>query len=125
MRKATIEDTVTDQNPLLECAAQIALYHHEKWDGTGYPQGLQAESIPLAGRIVAAADVLDALCTKRPYKDPIPFEESFKAIQELSGTHFDPDVIHACTLCHDKLKHIASEQHDHTETPDETQGVAA
>ncbi len=80
-------------NPLLEMARTVALTHHEKWDGTGYPQGLSREDIPLAGRIVAVADVFDALISKRPYKDAWPFEKAVALIKEESGRHFDPAVV--------------------------------
>jgi len=73
----------------------IALTHHEKWDGTGYPHGLRGEEIPIAGRITAIADVFDALTSKRPYKEPFSIEKSFSIIQEGRGTHFDPQVVDA------------------------------
>ncbi len=110
MRPAEIDGTIESSNPLLERAAEIALSHHEKWDGSGYPSGLVGDAIPLSGRIVAAADVLDALCTKRSYKESIPFEESFAMLQEMSGKHFDPDVIRACEGCREMLEQIASEE---------------
>lgn len=72
---------------------EIALTHHEKWDGSGYPEGLKGSQIPLAGRIVAVADVLDALLSKRPYKEPFSFEKSVEIILEGKGKHFDPDII--------------------------------
>jgi len=74
----------------LTTARDIAYSHHEKWDGTGYPLGLKGESIPLSSRIVAIADVYDALTSVRPYKDPITHEESVKIILDGSGTQFDP-----------------------------------
>ena len=77
-------------NPLLEMAATIALYHHEKWDGSGYPQGLAGEAIPLAARIVALADVYDALSSARPYKPAFPEEEVLRIMAEGVGKHFDP-----------------------------------
>ncbi|MCR5684547.1 MAG: HD domain-containing protein [Lachnospiraceae bacterium] len=73
-------------------AADIALYHHEKWDGTGYPKGLKGEDIPLSARIMAIADVFDALISDRCYKDAIPVEEAFEIIREGAGTHFDPKL---------------------------------
>ena len=79
----------------IKMAEIIALTHHEKWDGSGYPQGLRSSGIPLAGRIVAISDVFDALTSKRPYKVAYPFEESIEIIKESSGTHFDPDVVDA------------------------------
>jgi len=73
----------------------IALTHHEKWDGSGYPNGLKGEAIPLAGRITAIADVFDALTSKRPYKQPFPLDKSFQIIKESIGSHFDPKVVAA------------------------------
>lgn len=72
---------------------EIALTHHEKWDGSGYPNGLKGTQIPLSGRIVAVADVLDALLSKRPYKEPFSFDKSVEIILEGRGTHFDPDIV--------------------------------
>ena len=79
----------------IQLAEVIALTHHEKWDGSGYPKGLRGSGIPLAGRIVAMADVFDALTSKRPYKDAYSIEESFQIIRKSSGAHFDPDVVDA------------------------------
>ncbi len=76
-------------------AADVALYHHEKWDGTGYPLGLCGEEIPLSARIVALADVYDALRSKRPYKDPWPNEKAMELIKSESGKHFDPVIVDA------------------------------
>lgn len=67
--------------------------HHEKWDGSGYPRKLSGEDIPIEARIFAVADVFDALCSKRPYKDKIEFSEAMSYIMEHSGSHFDPFVI--------------------------------
>jgi len=80
---------------LLRISEQIAFTHHEKWDGSGYPRGLKGESIPLSGRIVALADVFDALTTKRCYKPAFSLEESMKIIKEGTGRHFDPKVVQA------------------------------
>ncbi|MCD6136907.1 two-component system response regulator [Candidatus Bipolaricaulota bacterium] len=73
----------------------IALTHHEKWDGSGYPKGLEGKEIPICGRITAIADVFDALTSKRPYKEPFSVEKSFSIIKEGRGTHFDPQVVDA------------------------------
>jgi len=78
---------------LLRMAYDIALTHHEKWDGSGYPQGLVGEEIPLVGRIVAIADVFDALTTERPYKKAWPVNEAVAYIREQSGKHFDPALV--------------------------------
>ena len=78
-----------------EVVYNIAMYHHEKWDGTGYPQGLKGEEIPLCARIMAVADVYDALVSARVYKAPMPKEKAYAILREDSGKHFDPDVVEA------------------------------
>jgi cyclic di-GMP phosphodiesterase len=80
---------------LLQVAGIIALTHHERWDGSGYPRGLQGEDIPLSGRICALADVFDALTTKRAYKAEMSIESALEIIQESSGQFFDPAVVTA------------------------------
>ena len=92
----------------LEYAAVIAVSHHEKWDGTGYPRGLKKEEIPLIGRIMAIADVYDALVSVRPYKDPFPHEKAVEIIMKDSGTHFDPKVCKAFEVIADEFKTISS-----------------
>ncbi|WP_157669659.1 two-component system response regulator [Chitinibacter sp. GC72] len=82
-------------SPLFALAAEIALTHHEKWDGSGYPSGLSGEQIPESGRIVALADVFDALTTKRPYKQAWSLDSAITEIQRGSGTHFDPRLVEA------------------------------
>lgn len=72
---------------------EIAMHHHEKWNGSGYPSGLSGEDIPLSARIVAVADVFDALMSKRPYKDSFGLEKTFSIIEEGSGKHFDPNIV--------------------------------
>ncbi|EIK52426.1 response regulator receiver modulated metal dependent phosphohydrolase [Stutzerimonas stutzeri TS44] len=81
------------ESRLLEMAAQIAFSHHEKWDGTGYPQGLKGEEIPLSARIVALCDVYDALRSPRPYKQPWPAERAQRYVREQAGVHFDPQLV--------------------------------
>lgn len=78
--------------PLLNLASEIALSHHEKWDGTGYPNGLSRDAIPLSGRLVAVCDVFDALLSHRPYKEPWPMDKALSYIAEVSGSHLDPDL---------------------------------
>jgi putative two-component system response regulator len=73
----------------------VALTHHEKWDGSGYPSGLKGEKIPLVGRIVAICDVFDALTVRRPYKLAFPLDNAFAILRQSSGSHFDPAVAHA------------------------------
>lgn len=80
---------------VFKMAVQIAVAHHEKWNGKGYPNGIAGEKIPLAARIVAVADVFDALSSKRIYKNAFPFDESVRMVNELSGESFDPDVVEA------------------------------
>jgi PAS domain S-box-containing protein len=77
----------------LRPSISIPLYHHERWDGSGYPQGLQGEEIPLAARLFALVDVWDALRSARPYKEPWSFEEARAEIQAKSGLHFDPRIV--------------------------------
>ena len=78
---------------VLQLAREIALAHHEKWDGSGYPRGLAGEAIPLSARIVAIADVFDALTTRRPYKEPWPVQEAMNHIAAQAGKHFDPALV--------------------------------
>jgi putative two-component system response regulator len=82
-------------SPVLQLAREIALSHHERWDGSGYPDGVAAEAIPLAGRIVSVADVFDALIHERPYKRAWPIGEAVLEILDQRGHHFDPSVIAA------------------------------
>ena len=84
-----------NDSPLLQMARDIAYTHHEKWNGTGYPQGLRGEDIPLVGRITAVADVFDALTMIRPYKKEWPVEKAVELIQQERGLHFDPDLVTA------------------------------
>jgi putative two-component system response regulator len=84
-----------EDNPILQMAASIAYTHHEKWDGTGYPQGLKGEDIPIESRIVAVADVYDALRSKRPYKKAFTEEEALGIMSDLVAKHFDPQVFQA------------------------------
>lgn len=92
---AIIGATILDGSDyeLMRMANVIAASHHEKWNGSGYPYGLSGEDIPIEGRIVAIADVFDALASKRPYKDPWPVEKIIKVMNEDAGSHFDPALI--------------------------------
>ena len=83
---------VTDED-YLKFACDIVTYHHEHWDGTGYPNGLKERDIPLSARIMAIADVFDALISERCYKKPIPTDEAIKEIEKEAGTHFDPELV--------------------------------
>ena len=82
---------ITDED-YLKFASDIAVYHHERWDGTGYPEGLSGEDIPLCARIMAIADVYDALVSKRCYKEAMTVEEAVAEIKRESGSHFDPEL---------------------------------
>lgn len=77
---------------LFDLAAEIALHHHEKFDGSGYPRGLRGKDIPISGRVVALIDFFDALTMKRCYRDALPDEEALGMVEEQSGRHFDPDI---------------------------------
>ncbi len=89
--------------PMLELAREIAISHHERWDGSGYPFGLKGHDIPLPGRIVAIADVFDALTSKRVYKNAWSIEEALDYIKGQRGRHFDPDVVDAFFNVSDRI----------------------
>ena len=91
------------RSPLLAMAARIALTHHERWDGTGYPLGLAGEDIPLEGRITAVADVFDALCSRRPYKPAFSLDKCFEVMRQERGSHFDPNVVDAFFARRDQI----------------------
>ena len=90
----------------LKEAKTLALYHHEKWNGTGYPQGLKGEEIPLSARIMAVADVFDALVSARSYKEGMSMEQAMAIIHQGSGTHFDPKIVVAFEQAHDAVEAI-------------------
>lgn len=94
-RHTVIGAAMLSRNPMLAMAREIALSHHERWDGQGYPNGLAGEDIPQVSRIVAVADVFDALVNPRPYKAAWPAEQAIREIERKSGCHFDPQVAHA------------------------------
>lgn len=89
-------------------ARNLAVYHHEKWDGTGYPYGLAGEDIPLSARVMAVADVFDALVSKRSYKEPFTFDEAMNIIREGSGKHFDPLVVEAFLSEEAEVREVAN-----------------
>jgi putative two-component system response regulator len=96
----------------------IALSHHEKWDGSGYPNSLKGIDIPIAGRITAIADVFDALTSKRPYKEPFSVEDSLVIIGEGRGSHFDPDVVDAFFAIQNEILAIKKEYDDDNQQAD-------
>ncbi len=99
-------------SPVLKLAAVIAASHHEKWDGTGYPNQIAGDKIPLEGRIVAVADVFDALSSARPYKEAFPIEKCLQILREGRGSHFDPNVLDAFFRCLDEAIVIRGEYVD-------------
>ena len=93
----------------LQMAREIALCHHERWDGTGYPAGLKGEEIPLAARIVAVADNYDALVTRRPYKEPFPHDDVVAMIRDGAGTQFDPKLVEVFLEIKEEFREIAEQ----------------
>ena len=108
--KKTVESQALKENYLGE-AENMAHYHHEKWNGEGYPCGLKGEEIPLSARIMAVADVFDALVSKRVYKPGMPFEKAMGIIKESSGEHFDPKVVEAFIHAEEKVRSVTAEIH--------------
>lgn len=102
----------SSRSPLTKMAASIALTHHEKWDGSGYPNGLAGTDIPIEGRITAIADVFDALRSKRPYKESFSFERSFGILLEGRGTHFDPDLLDLFLGCRGEIEELDEQLRD-------------
>lgn len=115
MKKHTLfgaEILHVEGDPLLEMARTIALTHHERWDGSGYPAGLRGEDIPLEGRIVALADVIDALLSKRPYKNAWTTEQAFNYVRDQAGLHFDPKLAGIALDLIDQITDIRSQYPD-------------
>ncbi len=102
-------------SPYMQLAATIALSHHERFDGTGYPNGLTGEDIPLVGRIVAVADVFDALSSSRPYKPAWDIDRARSFLESGRGTHFDPACVDAMLGCWNEVLHIRSRFRDEGE----------
>jgi putative two-component system response regulator len=111
--------------PVVHQAAVVALTHHEKFDGTGYPRGLKGEEIPLEGRIVALADVFDALSSRRCYKEPWPLEKVVAFLQEQKGSHFDPRLVDAFLECMDEVAVIRTQFEDGQEDFEKFSDLAA
>ncbi len=101
----------------LRRARETACYHHEKWDGSGYPAGLKGDDIPVSARLMAVADVYDALISKRVYKEAFPEEKAVSIIREGAGTHFDPDAVSAFLQVRDRFQEVAREYADDGRPP--------
>ena len=99
----------TDNHEFFEYARIFVKYHHEKWDGSGYPQGLKGEHIPLLGRVMAIADVYDALVSDRPYKQALSHEIAVKILNDGKGTHFDPKLIDLFAEVHPKFEEVSAQ----------------
>ena len=102
-------------NSFLKYAMELARNHHEKWDGSGYPDGLSGEEIPLSARIMAVADVYDALISKRTYKPAFSHERAVALIREARGTHLDPDIVDVFLEFNEEFRSIAAEYADFQE----------
>ena len=113
------------EGTFLRVAREIAYSHQEKWDGSGYPRGLKGEEIPLSGRLMALADVYDALISKRIYKPPWPHEKAVDEIRRCSGAHFDPDLVAAFAEIHETFRNIALTYADCDEERESLGGVPA
>ncbi len=103
------------ESPVLQMSEKVALYHHEKWDGTGYPRGLKGEDIPQVGRILAVADVFDALSSKRVYKGAMSLDETMNILHKDSGSHFDPGCVEAFEKILDEIIDIKEKFSDDPE----------
>jgi len=106
-------DIVGRSARFLKIAKQVTLSHHERWDGNGYPQGLKAEDIPIVARIMALADVYDAVISRRPYKGEIAHQKAVEMICEARGTHFDPVVVDAFVALEKDFEEIGERLEDH------------
>lgn len=113
---AHAETSLGTKVDFLACAKSIILSHQEKWDGSGYPEGLMGEKIPIAARLMAVADVYDALICRRVYKEPIPHPEAVIIMAKGSGTHFDADMIEAFIEIQDQFLEISKEFSDDDES---------
>ena len=112
---AALEEQAGSPSDFLRYAVEISHYHHEKWDGSGYPHGLSGRDIPLSARLMAVADVYDALISRRVYKPPFPHEKAVAMIREGSGTHFDPTIIDAFLTLQEQFREIAQRYADDDE----------
>ncbi|WP_300673884.1 HD domain-containing phosphohydrolase [Desulfoluna sp.] len=112
--------------PLFHFAADIALYHHEKWDGSGYPMGLSGEAIPESARIVALADVFDALTMRRPYKEAWTVADALSDIKQRRGNQFDPKIVDGFLAVEEEICHVKQvwDEKEDTQIPDDIWGNA-
>ena len=110
---AGVEKTLGASNRFLRYASEITYSHHEYWDGSGYPQALAGAAIPLSARLMAVADVYDALISARPYRPAFTHETAVELIRQGRGEHFDPDVVDAMLAVEEKFKAIAAQFHAH------------
>jgi putative two-component system response regulator len=108
------ESDVREPVPFLVFAKEIANYHHEKWDGSGYPAGLKGDQIPVSARLMALADVFDALISVRVYKAAMSHDKAREIIVMGRGTHFDPDVLDAFLTCFEDFVAVATRFSDST-----------
>lgn len=115
LAKAESASGISDETSFLKTAREIALTHHEKWDGTGYPHGLKGNNIPLSGRLMALADVYDALISERVYKKAMSHEIAAQIIRNMNGTHFDPEIILIFDALEDQFLAITQEHADRKE----------
>ncbi len=112
---AAAENEIGEEVSFLKFAKEIAYTHHEKWDGTGYPQALKGDNIPISGRLMAIADVYDALISRRVYKDPISHRRAVKVIENKKGTHLDPEMVDAFLILEESFRQIAFKYADSEE----------
>jgi putative two-component system response regulator len=122
---SSMKDVLESHDPVLDMAATVALTHHEKWDGSGYPQHLSGEAIPLESRIVAIADVFDALVSVRPYRPARPEEEALTIIDATVGSHFDPRVYEAFVRALPEILAIHSRFNDNVDVFPQLEGAPA
>ena len=111
--------TGVEDDDFVNIAENVAHYHHEKWNGEGYPEGLKKEEIPVEARIMALADVFDALVSKRYYKDAYSYDVAFGIIQDSLGSHFDPELGKVFIKCRRELEGLYDYYKDHGDDANE------
>lgn len=109
---AAAEAAMPFESAFLQCAREIALSHQEKWDGSGYPAGLSGDAIPISARLMAVADVFDALISRRPYKEPMSGAQAMSIVSQGAGSHFDPEIVTAFVSVAGQVQTIALELAD-------------